>query len=275
MTHSVFMKKSQMKLTAGWHEYDTNIGPQRIHFRCRFDPDSREAVLFLHGLACSLESFRHAAEHDHFQGKSLLLMDLAGFGKSSKTEGFSYSMEGQAALIERLFSLLPPWEWHIAAHSMGGAIALLFSRETYSRVRSFANIEGNLIAEDCGILSRGIAALSLDEYRTGLFPAQQVEYRGHQQMRFEESIPLVVHRSATSLVHWSDSGELLAKFRALACKKSYFFGEESKNMPILGKLDFVRKYMIQSSGHGMMTENPGEFYAKLAEFINSNAWNPS
>jgi pimeloyl-ACP methyl ester carboxylesterase len=33
---------------------------RQYDFRCRFDPDSKEAVLFLHGLACSPESFRRS-----------------------------------------------------------------------------------------------------------------------------------------------------------------------------------------------------------------------
>ncbi len=263
-----------MNLETGWQEYAADIARQRIHFRCKFDPDAREAMLFIHGLACSLESFRHVSGFDYFPGRSLLLIDLAGFGLSSKTEDFTYTMEDHAGLIEELLSLLPSWEWHIAAHSMGGAIALFFSAETYSRVRTFANIEGNLIAEDCGALSRGIAALPLNEYRTGLFPAQLAEYRGHQQLRFEETNPLVVHRSARSLVHWSDSGELLSKFKTLECRKGYFFGEENQSMPVIGKLDGAKKYMIHNSGHAMTTENPAEFYARLARFIDSKEQDP-
>ena len=42
-----------------------------------------------------------------------------------------------------------------------------------------------------------------------------------------------------------------------------------KDMPVLKKLDFVKKYMVHNSGHGMMTENPKEFYSKLHDFIES------
>jgi hypothetical protein len=85
---------------------------------------------------------------------------------------------------------------------------------------------------------------------------------------FEQSTPRAIYKSADSLVRWSDSGELLNKFRNLNCRKSYFYGEENKNMPVLNKLDFVDKIIIQNSGHAMTTENPKEFYSKLSAFIN-------
>ena len=40
-------------------------------------------------------------------------------------------------------------------------------------------------------------------------------------------------------------------------------------MPVLQHLGFVKKYMIGGSGHAMMTDNPKEFFDKLAEFIGS------
>jgi len=93
-------------------------------------------------------------------------------------------------------------------------------------------------------------------------------------VHFEQSSPFAIYNSAVSLVEKSDSGELLLRFRKLSCNKSYFYGEENKDMTVLKKLDFVQKYMIQNSGHGMTTENPKEFYTKLVEFVNSGFNNP-
>jgi pimeloyl-ACP methyl ester carboxylesterase len=178
-------------------------------------------------------------------------------------------MEDQADILGELLSIIPQHNVHIVAHSMGGAIALMFNKNLYSRILSFTNIEGNLISEDCGILSRGIISVSYDEYKNNLYEKQMVEFKYHDQLHFQETTPLAVYKSASSLVKWSASGTLLDKFRNLKCRKSYFYGEENKNMPILRKLDFVKKYMIHNAGHGMMTENPKEFYKELVEFINS------
>ncbi len=81
----------------------------------------------------------------------MLIVDHIGFGSSSTPENFSYTMEDQARIIEELLSILPQWKIHIVAHSMGVAIALFLGAQTFSRVLSFSNIEGNLISEDCGI----------------------------------------------------------------------------------------------------------------------------
>jgi pimeloyl-ACP methyl ester carboxylesterase len=198
----------------------------------------------------------------------VLLVDLPGFGKSAKPEDFSYSMEAQAEMLHDMLTAFPCKKLHIVAHSMGGAVGLLLARKIPDRIKSFTNIEGNLVGEDCGALSRGIASLSYDEYRDGLFRHQIMEFKGHHQLRFEETTPYAVYQSAVSLVHWSDSGELYELFRELHTRKSYFYGEENRDMPIVEKMDFAGKYMISKSGHGMTTENPEEFYEKLSGFIN-------
>jgi len=258
-----------MNLRVGLQEYTSRVKQHKISFQCDYNPDSQEVIVFFHGLACSRESFRNVFDKQYFPNKSLLLIDFVGFGKSSKFEEFSYSMEDQADVVEELLSVLPPWQMHIVAHSMGGAVALLFSKKTLSRICSFTNIEGNLISEDCGLLSRGIASVPYNDYKTGMFNTQRIESKGHHQLRFEQTNPTAVYKSAQSLIQWSESGKLLGKFKALACKKGYFWGEENFNMPILKKLDFIKTYMIRDSGHGMMTENPKEFYIKLVEFIES------
>jgi len=120
-----------MNLKPGYAEYSVDTGAHHIHFLCRYAPDSHEVILFLHGLGCSLGSFRSTWEHDYFPGKSIVILDPPGFGRSSKPEEFSYRMEDQAKVIEELLFQFPFWKIHIAAHSMGGAVGLLFSRNSF------------------------------------------------------------------------------------------------------------------------------------------------
>ena len=178
-------------------------------------------------------------------------------------------MEETAGIIEELLALLPPFKIHIAAHSMSGAVALLFSQKFYSNVLSFANIEGNLIADDCGLLSRGIINNPFEEFQAVTFNKQKKEFSGHPQLRYEKTTPVALYKSAVSLVKWSDSGRLMEKFTLLKCRICYFYGEENRSMPVLRMFDGIPTIMISNSGHAMMTENPDEFYTKLAKFINS------
>ncbi len=256
-----------MKLQAGLNDYIITVSENELHFKCKFVPDSNEVLLFFHGLACSWDSFIHILDKDYFPGKSLLFVDHIGFGESSKQENFSYTIQDQAKAIEELLSKLPDWNIHIVAHSMGTAIALNLKSKVYRKVKSFTNIEGNLIAEDCSLMSQGITEKSFEEYKNGMYKMNLFAFNKHQQLHFRQTTAYAVYHSAISLVKESESGELLEKFRNLNCKKAYFYGDENKDMPVLKKLEFTEKHMISESGHAMTTENPEEFYEKLAKFI--------
>ncbi len=266
------MKERDMidiKLGEGLHEHDIVVDNKRLNFLCDFKPESKNLIVFLHGLACSRDTFRYIFEYRHFSEYSLLLPDIVGFGRSSKPDRFSYAMEDQASLCERVMDLFPNVGIHVVAHSMGGAIGLLFSERLFERIKSFANIEGNLIGEDCGMLSRGIADVTLREYRVRIFGKHRARFSNDPVLEFENTTPLAVHRSARSMVRWSDSGELLERFTRLRCKTCYFWGEKNGDMPILRRLHGTQMCMVRDSGHGMMVENPREFYPKLAAFLMS------
>lgn len=256
-----------MILKEGLYTYTEVIKECTISFKCLFNPRSDEVILFLHGLGCSSDSFSNLFDKDYFQDKSLLLIDLPGFGESSKPELFTYSMEDTAAVVETLISILPFFKIHIAAHSMGGAVALLFSNKFYEKVISFSNIEGNLIKEDCGLMSSGIVSVPFEDYSSVVFPAQVKEFEGHNQFRFNSTTAKAVYKSASSLVNWSCSGKLLEKFVLLKNRKCYFYGEENSSMPVLREIEGITSFMIHGAGHAMMTENPEEFYSKLKLFI--------
>jgi pimeloyl-ACP methyl ester carboxylesterase len=256
-----------MNLVEGLHKYESEVDGCRISFTSRYNNDSDEVILFLHGLGCSSDSFSNLFDKDYFPDKSLLLIDLPGFGESSKPELFTYSMEDTAAVVEKLISTLPFLNIHIAAHSMGGAVALLFSNKFYEKVISFSNIEGNLIKEDCGLMSSGIVSVPFEEYSRVVFPAQMKEFEGHNQFRLNSTTAKAVYKSASSLVNWSYSGKLLEKFILLKSRKCYFYGEENSSIPVLREIEGIPSFMIHGAGHAMMTENPEEFYSKLKLFI--------
>jgi pimeloyl-ACP methyl ester carboxylesterase len=256
-----------MTIEQGIHEYDEMINGITVHYLLDYKRRSKNIIVFVHGLACTKDTFRHVFDKSYFPESSLLIMDLAGFGDSSRPGDYSYAMEDQAKLYESIIDKLSPSTLHVVAHSMGAAVALLFDARTFEKVKSFANIEGNLIAEDCNMLSRRIANLSYDEYESRMFVKQKSRFRNDILLRFESTTPRAVYKSSVSLVRWSDSGELLRRYNDLACRKRYFWGEGNTNMPILGKLRGEEKCMISGSGHGMMIENPEEFYSKLVDFI--------
>lgn len=122
-----------MKLKIGINDYTITVNKYLLHLKCKFVPDSNEVLLFFHGLACSWDSFKRILDKNYFSNKSLLFVDHVGFGESCKPEDFSYTMQDQAKIIDKLLTLLPNWNIHIVAHSMGVAIALNLKSETYHR----------------------------------------------------------------------------------------------------------------------------------------------
>ncbi|OGU57552.1 MAG: hypothetical protein A2V66_11135 [Ignavibacteria bacterium RBG_13_36_8] len=233
----------------------------------KHNKESKDLIVFFHGLGCTQESFKYIFNYPDFAKYSLLLIDFIGFGKSSKPEEFSYTMEEQARICELLLETFPKMKIHIVAHSMGGAVPLLFYNELYPRIISFANIEGNLIAADCEMLSRPIVNAGYEKYRDELFEKQRNDFAQFEGLKFDETTPHAMYLSAKSLVEWSDSNILLEKFKSLKCKKAYFYGEKNKSMEVLNEVNDIEKIMISNSGHSMMLENHVDFYTKLYKFI--------
>ena len=92
---------------------------------------------------------------------------------------------------------------------------------------------------------------------------------GKGRFFLDSALPAGFYKSAESLVHWSDSGELISRFKNLPCRKSYFYGEKNSDMILLQQLNSVEKVMIADSGHFMMNDNPDEFYPRLRKFLGS------
>lgn len=99
----------------------------------------RGKVLFIHGLGGSTFSWRYAPQYLLPQGWFLVLVDLPGFGYSTRKGAGSTKKQA-----ERLWTILRTLEekeyvprgtpWFLVGHSMGGGIALLMSMEHPEKV---------------------------------------------------------------------------------------------------------------------------------------------
>jgi len=219
----------------------------------------------IHSLTRSRDSFRQLESHSEFSNCSILIPDLLGFGLSDKPEDFLYTIQDHAEICAELLQQVEYKRLHLVAHSMGGAIALLLPSKTLDSAESFANVEGNLIAEDCGIVSRQIADVSFEVFIEKILPEHQFQFSGSES--FNLISPSAYYRSAQSLVEWSDSGKLLNKFLNLPCRKVYFYGEENRNHPTVSATIKMRQIEIKKSGHYLMEDNPTDFYMELSRFI--------
>lgn len=230
-----------------------------------------ELLLLLHGLGCSKESFRDIWFRDEFSNYSIISLDFLGFGDSSKPDKFSYKMEDQASVCAEVLKEISSKQVHIVAHSMGGAIGLLLPSALLNSALTFANLEGNLISKDCGIVSRKTISVSFQKFENELLPDLRALSKSLGEERFflDSALPLGFYKSAESLVRWSDSGDLLLRFKNLPCRKSYFYGERNADLDVLHRLNTIEKVMIGRSGHFMMNDNPEEFYSRLRIFLST------
>ena len=230
-----------------------------------------EMLLLLHGLGCSQSSFRDIWFRDEFDDYSILSLDLIGFGDSSKSIKFSYKMEDHASVCAKVVNEISSKKIHIVAHSMGGAIGLLLPAPLLDSVLTFANLEGNLSSEDCGIVSQKTVNVSFQKFEKEVLLEFKALSKSLGEGRFflDSAFPLGFYKSAESLVHWSDSGELISRFKQLPCRKSYFYGENNADTIALHRLNSIEKIMIGCSGHFIMNDNPDEFYPRLSQFLST------
>jgi pimeloyl-ACP methyl ester carboxylesterase len=233
-------------------------------------------VVFFHGLGCAKENFSGLFDQPALSGPTLLAFDLPGHGESRNLPPETCSMEGMAkAVAADLQELVPRCKrLHLVAHSLGGAPALLLAQEPPIPLASFVNLEANLVAADCGLISRRTAETELEEFRDVKF-ARMIERAGQAADPITRAWsgwmaacnPEAMYASARSLVAWSDSGRLLEIYLGLTCPKLYVYGEKSAIPEVLAAVKGTPRREIGGAGHFMMIEEPEILAAVVAEML--------
>lgn len=245
------------------------IEEQSIDIVARVRNAGEDLIFFVHGLGCSKDSFHHFWNFAEFNDYSVLAIDLAGFGESSKSKTFSYTMEAQSLICAKILKQFSYINLHIVAHSMGGAVALLLPDEILNFTKTFINIEGNLISADCGIISQQIINMSQTEFESQLLPKLRNTFNGlgDKYAAIDATCVDALYKSSESLVEWSNSNKLLNGFLGLDCQKAYFFGDKNADLSVLTRIGDIQKVKIKNSGHFPMNDNPKSFYHELYKFL--------
>jgi len=252
--------------------FDLIIDGESIELVANVRDAGKDLLFFVHGLGCSKDSFHHFWYQTDFKDYSVFSPDLIGFGESTKPESFSYTMEAQARICAEILKKFSDKNLHIVAHSMGSAVALLLPDEILSGAKTFANVEGNLIGADCGIVSRKIISVPPVVFKSDILPELRETFNRHgkKYAAIDSTSANALYRSAESLVAWSDSNKLLEVFFALTCRKAYFYGEENAEHPTVAGVRDVPKFKVKRSGHFPMNDNPEDFYDKLYRFVTAS-----
>jgi pimeloyl-ACP methyl ester carboxylesterase len=229
-------------------------------------------VVFLHGFGCAKESFDAAFRFKGLSDLSVCTFDFPGHGKSMRSEISTYSLQYYADITNLLINQIPHKTVSLVCHSMGGAVGLIAIQER-SDLRAFISVEGNLVAQDCGIVSRSTADQSLAEFtRIGfkdflerLRSAGNIDHRAWAKW-YAQSDPSALHESASSLVEWSDTGKLLDLFRSLL-NQVYIYGENESKDYLLSELVGLDTYAVPRAGHFVMLDNTEGFYSLLTRLL--------
>jgi pimeloyl-ACP methyl ester carboxylesterase len=253
-------------------------GGRDLDVATSFREQGDNLLILLHGLGCSKESFEGAFSSRELRSYAICALDFPGHGGSSRLPRDWYSLETYAAVTgQAIRRLMRDAERDygrlcVAGHSMGGAVAVLLPESEF-RISSLVSVDGNLFAEDCGLVSRDIAGQSLErfrgrgyrDFRASLLGSSEPSSRAWAQWS-EKTAPEALHAAARSLVEWSDSGKLLEQFNAVE-KSAFLYGERDDKKYLLHHIENSVIMAVPNAAHFMMVDNPGDFYRILAAVL--------
>jgi pimeloyl-ACP methyl ester carboxylesterase len=253
----------------------TEYGGQQVSISAIVRLSGQHLVVFLHGLGCTKESFAPVFENIALDGMSILALDFPGHGESDKISDASlYSLQTIADIVNEIIDLFSPKQVSFVGHSMGGAVSLIAS-QTRRDVFGMVDADGNLVAQDCGIVSRAIASQALDAFLQNGYQEflQRLQASREQDNRTwaiwsAKADPVAIHELARSLVEWSDSGKLVDLLKSQK-RSIYLHGDQDHKDYLLPDLDGVEFRAIADSGHFMMLDNPVNFAKTITNFLSA------
>ena len=232
---------------------------------------SSEALLvMIHGLGCSKQSFAGAWAQPELRDWSLLAPDLPGFGRAPKPADYSYDLQQQARVLASLLDQRASRRVHLVGHSMGGTLALLLPERILSRLEALVLVEPRLLAESCSVAAEASRIAEADferQFMQGF--RRRVGTDSRVAFDADHADPLAFRRSASSLVRWAGSGEMLPRFSRLPCPAWFVYGSDNRHLAELRELPAAQTVAIAGAAHFPMHDNPALFYTTLAGLLDS------
>lgn len=239
-------------------------GPVRTKVATWLREAGDELFLFVHGLGCSKKSWRDAWSRPELRDKSLLAVDLPGFGHSPLPDNFSCELEKHAEILATLVDAYASRKIHLVAHSMGGSVAMLLPERILARLQRLTLIEARLLASSCGVAS-GSAEVDFEKFETETFPQFRKLVARDRRSAFDlDQVDLeAFYKTARSLTRWAGSEDLLRRFQGCPCPNSFVYGADNAHLEELKYIDERCKVRITEAGHFVMQDQPRALYHHL------------
>jgi len=260
-------------------EYDNQLLQIEYFPRHGARKTGEKTILYIHGLGCSKDDFATAAKVKELERFALVAFDFPGCGNSSYPKATALDMDDLVEIAHLIVTGLDLGDLVVVGHSMGGLVALLYVERYGKQVKGFINVEGNLASEDC-FFSREALKYSFSGFKESVFPNRVEELSRSGNKGFREfaktlatcSSPKAFFDYCPSLVDYSDNGDLVQKMVTLRIPRLYVRGSESPKPSYLDKLSEsgIKIAEIANSNHFPGSDNPKEYYAAIAGFLNDN-----
>lgn len=269
-------------------------GKTKFHYRV-WVPKTKATrkVLLIHGFSGSTFSYRKNIDTLVNQGALVVAIDLPAFGFSDKSDTANYGIENTFAAINKITSLYDTAcadKFIIVGHSMGAAIAGVYSSNFPEKVKSVILIDGTPFENPGGGW--------LAKFMFGYPPLKRwanvlCKHYFAKPDKFNELLSSAYGESADASATngylypfcYKNSGSAIFKM-ATADNNFVFNASGFKNLPLLiiwGKNDnwlpirlrdhFIKKfpeaktYVVANAGHCPMETKSAEVNKVLSEFI--------
>ena len=234
---------------------------------------AEKTIVCIHGLGASKGFFSTLAQTSLAQNNRIIAVDLPGFGDRWTDPVGDLPITSAAEALASEVDKMGCQNVVLVGHSLGGAAALLTATMVSGQVWGLASLEGNLVAEDCGMSRRLAVAANLTECASiktkAIDEAKHSENPGVRDWARDLSkvSPSTLLSYSRELVALSDGGELLRQFLTGRYRRIYLHGDDYVGHPVLDRLGSIQVEYIKGASHTNLVGDAPEACAQALSQI--------
>jgi pimeloyl-ACP methyl ester carboxylesterase len=255
--------------------------------------NSSSTILLIHGMGCSClewsENIDFLADHS-----TVIAVDMVGFGKSDKPDGYDYSPVNQARTLIKLLGHLHVKEVHLVGNSLGGRVAIEMASILGNRAISLtlaasaggaADAPHAMRLQTLPIIGKLLTKPDRIKHQVGwssVFVDQSRLSQERIDEKFQDSLRPGAQASALATVRAMidlrgfkrrDIEQLHQKIKALDAPVMIIWGDSDPLLPVhhvatfQGLLKNSEVHIFDQCGHAPQIEQADKFNQLLTQFI--------